>query len=80
MYTQDILNRKDRRNGVQGALFLFVALILICGYVMWNLAWMPVVYYSQATGKPVAVEKMGRTQTVTPSTVLPKRHEKAWVP
>lgn len=40
----------------------------------------PIVYYSLKTGNPVVVENQGKKKTVTPSTVLPVKFEKVWVP
>ena len=62
----------------------FVVLAVLVLGMMLGLALMadgtPEVKFSLATGKPVSMSFKGEEIAVTPSTALPQRYEKVWVP
>lgn len=74
------MESKKREIGFHLMMILGLAVMVLLGILLWKDFGKPVVEYSIKTHKPVAIQTETGRVTVTPSTVLPEKYEKVWVP
>lgn len=74
----EVFNSKPQPGSSILVLFLLALGCVLAG--VWDVTGQPVVYYSHKTNRPISIETESGTKTVTPSTVLPEKYDKVWVP